>query len=65
VVRIDDTTRLDFLLEDIVIDDVGDEFSVPGIVIRHEGLSERLDYGIISWNDDIRDVIDAALEKVR
>ena len=64
-----DTERLDFLLSEICIDDIGDEESVKGICIRYEDLENRLTCGdnytsnIETWEDDLRDVIDRAIGK--
>jgi hypothetical protein len=69
-----DTERLDFLLKYFEIDDVGDEFWVPGICIRSESLEQDLSWNpvpddkgqpqshICGWQDDLRDVIDRAIE---
>jgi hypothetical protein len=67
-----DTDRLNYLLQFIRIDDVGDEEYCKGIVVDHESLEEKVGLGpegsdrimrgtIRDWNDDLRDVIDRAM----
>jgi hypothetical protein len=67
-----DTDRLNYLLQFIRIDDVGDEEYCMGIVVDHESLEEKVGLGpegsdrimrgtIQTWNDDLRDVIDRAM----
>ena len=67
-----DTDRLDYLLQFIRIDDVGDEEYCKGIVVDSEKLEEKVGLGpensdrimrgtIHDWDDDLRDVIDRAM----
>lgn len=72
-----DTDRLNFILKYFTIDDIGDEEAVPGICINHEGLEDDLTWGVPHgelntrkshfqgpdyWKNDIRDIIDKAIE---
>lgn len=67
-----DTDRLNYLLQFIRIDDVGDEEYCKGIVVDNEKLEDKVRLGpegsdqilrgtIHGWNDDLRDVIDRAM----
>ena len=70
----DDTDRLNFLLRYFSVDDVGDEFAVPGVVIKNESLEDDLTWGtphgprntrkshFEKWDDDMRDIIDKAIK---
>jgi hypothetical protein len=60
-----DTDRLNYLLKYISIDDVGDEESVPGVVVKSERLETELTLGpdhaekemvkfVHDWDDDLR-----------
>jgi len=70
--KFSDTQRLNYLLQFILIDDVGDEYCSMGIVVRNEEMEEKVGYGpkesggrmagmIRTWDDDIRGVIDRAM----
>ncbi len=67
-----DTDRLNYLLQFVAIDDVGDEEYCKGIVVSYEEMEEKVGLGppdetgrmegtIREWNDDLRDVIDRAM----
>ncbi len=67
-----DTDRLNYLLQFIRIDDVGDEECCKGIVVDSESMEEKVGLGpmgddwrmpgtIQDWDDDLRDVIDRAM----
>ena len=66
-----DTDRLNFILSHFAIDDIGDEWFVPGVVISHEELEMKLTFGkfakdrypalVSSLDDDLRTVIDKAI----
>lgn len=66
-----DTERLNFLLRYFLIDDIGDEEAVPGVIVFNEELEEVLTWGqekngthdsnIRSWEDDLRVIIDRAI----
>ena len=66
-----DTDRLDFLLSQFRIDDVGDESYIPGIVINYEDLENLLTWGpvdhhgkcptLVDAGARIRDIIDKAM----
>ncbi len=59
-----DTERLDFILKYFRIDDVGDEDYCPGVCIREEALADVLSIGVkLDWDDNLRDVIDRAINK--
>jgi len=68
---ITDTDRLNYLLQFISVDDVGDEEYVMGVVVETESLEEQLTFGplvggkmlpnVKTWTDSIRDVIDRAI----
>lgn len=61
-----DTKRLDFLLRFMSIEDVGDEESVPGVVVQGENMEHELGVaGVTGWDDGIRDIIDRAIQIVR
>jgi len=66
-----DTDRLNYLLQFIHVDDVGDEYYCKGIVVNGDSLEEKVGFGpmvngrmdgtVKEWNDDLRDVIDRAM----
>lgn len=66
-----DTDRLNYLLQFICVDDVGDEEYCKGIVVSGERLEEEVGFGpmvngrmeptVKDWGDDLRDVIDRAI----
>lgn len=72
--KINDTDRLNFLLKYFNICDIGDEVAIPGVCINSEELEDDLTWGpefgerntrqshFKSWNDDVRDIIDRAIE---
>ena len=68
-----DTKRLEFLLQFFGIEDVGDEDFCPGLALDYDALMEKVGYGppdekerrwsnVLSRDDDLRDVIDRALQ---
>ena len=68
--KITDTERLNFLLQYFCIDDIGDEDSFPGVCINSEALENILTWSpeynsvnVETWDDDLRDVIDRAIQK--
>ena len=73
VITYTDTQRLNWLLQYFLIDDIGDEFACPGIVIRAEELEDALSFGpddntvdrpsMVAFGDNIRDVIDRVIYK--
>ena len=74
--KISDTDRLNFLLNFLSIDDVGDRDYVRGVCVDYEAMEKRLSWGrpdenhsqrqqkshIKTWEDDIKDVLDRAIE---
>ena len=57
-----DTERLDFLLRWFSVEDVGDEEFAPGVVIHQEQLEDRLTGVLTEVTDDLRTVLDKALD---
>lgn len=72
VEKITDTERLDFILKHFIIDDIGDDISVPAVCVDYENLCEELTWGpdngrgeypsLCDYKDDIRVVIDRAIK---
>jgi hypothetical protein len=65
-----DTDRLDFLLQFLSVDDVGDETACCGVIVNHEDLEAKLGFGpmidgraeaLATWREDLRSVIDKAI----
>jgi hypothetical protein len=66
-----DTDRLNYLLQFIRVDDVGDEEYCKGIVVNGDSLEEKVGYGpmvngrmegtVKEWEDGLRDVIDRSM----
>lgn len=58
-----DTKRINFLLQFIHIEDIGDDTSVPKIWVDYLTMEGKLYPHIKTLNDDVRDVIDRALDQ--